>query len=256
VSASPDQSWSRTAVAGVLRELVLWGVFGPIVTSYSRREIDGHRCLDGLPGPVIFVPNHSSHVDTPVLLMSLPARWRRRTAVGAAADYFYGHPLLAAAVSLGFGAVPIERRADRASLEVTDQGERLIERGWSLVLFAEGTRSRDGRIGVLRSGAAMLAARTGVPIVPVHIAGTRAAMAPGRAWMVRPETRRWAQHTFRICFGDPIAVARAEDRLEAMERVRLFMAGCGAATTPDPKLAARRAAAGSLTGASRCNGAP
>jgi 1-acyl-sn-glycerol-3-phosphate acyltransferase len=198
---------------------------------------------------VIFVANHSSHFDTPALLISLPAGWRRRTVVAAAADYFYGRRLLADAVSLAFGTVPLERRGRGLDTDAIGHIGQLLSARWSLVVFAEGTRSRDGRVGRLRAGAAMLAARHGVPIVPVHISGSRAAMPPGRRWMVRPKGRgRFARHTIRVSFGAPIRVAPSDDPLEAMERVRLFMAACGADTTPDPKFATQLPAASEQAG--------
>jgi hypothetical protein len=62
--------------------------------------------------------------------------------------------------------------------------------------------------------------------------------------MVRPDGGgRWARHTIPVSFGAPIHVGPRDDRFEVMERVRLFMEACGADTTPDPRLAARRAAA-------------
>jgi 1-acyl-sn-glycerol-3-phosphate acyltransferase len=119
--------------------------------------------------------------------------------------------------------------------------DRLFDRRWNLVVFAEGTRSRDGRVGVLRPGAAVLAARHQRPIVPVHIAGTHAAMPIGSRWMVRPDGG--FRHALAVSIGSPIVVGRGDDRFETMERVRLFMEAHGADTTPDPKLLARRAAA-------------
>lgn len=243
VPASAGQHWARTMPARLARELLICGVFGVIIDTYSRREVIGREHLDHLEGPVIFVANHCSHVDTPALLRSLPSRWRRRTAVAAAADYFYRKRLLATAVSLAFGTVPLERRGGGMGTDATAHLQDLIDRSWSLVLFAEGTRSRDGRVGRMRSGAAMLAAEHGLPIVPIHICGTREAMPTGRHWMVRPKGGgRWARHRITLSFGDPIHVGAREDRLEVMERVRLFMELCGADTTPDPKLALRRAA--------------
>lgn len=243
-SASLDEPWARTLPGRVARELLICGLFGSIIDAYSRREIVGHEHLEHLEGPVIFVANHCSHVDTPMLLRSLPAKWRRRTAVAAAADYFYTKRLLAKAASLAFCTVPLERGASGMGTDATTHVEHLIDTGWSLVVFAEGTRSRDGRVGLMRSGAAVLAVRHGVPIVPVHVSGTHEAMPPGRSWMVRPENGgRWARHTIPVSFGAPIHAGPRADRLEVMERVRLFMEACGADTTPDPKLAARRAAA-------------
>jgi 1-acyl-sn-glycerol-3-phosphate acyltransferase len=244
VSAEQDQRWARTPPARVTRELQLCGVFGAIIDAYARREVVGLEHLDRVDGPVIFIANHASHVDTPALLRSLPARRRRRTAVAAAADYFYTSRLLAGAVSLAFCTVPLERRGRGTGIDVATDVGHLFQSGWSLVVYAEGTRSRDGRVGVMRSGAAVLAAQHGLPIVPVHIAGTHEAMPTGHRWMVRPPGGpRWARHDLRLSFGPPITVGRREDRVEVMERVRLFMEAQGAHTTPDPKLAARRAAA-------------
>ena len=77
----------------------------------------------------------------------LPKR-RRRTAVAAAADYFYTSWSLAGAVSLAFGTVPLARDGRGAGADLG----ALIDAGWNLVVFAEGTRSRDGRVGRMRLG--------------------------------------------------------------------------------------------------------
>ncbi len=251
-----DRRWSRTKPVGTARELLICGVFRSIIQTYSRREVVGHEHLERLGAPVIFVANHCSHVDTPALLLSLPARWRRRTAVAAATDYFYAKRPLAVAVSLAFGTIPLERRGRGMDTDAVTHIDQLIDSGWSLVVFAEGTRSRDGRVGRMRPGAAALAARHGVPIVPVHISGTHQAMPPGRPWMVRPEGGgRLARHAIRVSFGAPIQVGDRDDPLEVMEIVRLFMKACGANTTPDPKPAARRPAeSGEAAGAASAPG--
>ena len=208
-------------------------MFGSIVATYSRRDVFGLEQLEDIATPVIFVANHCSHVDTPVLLLSLPAARRRRTVVAAAADYFYGSPLLAGAVSLAFGTVPLERRGRGGRAEATHIG-RLLGDGWNLVMFAEGTRSRDGRLGRMRSGAAVLAAEHGLPIVPVHISGTREAMPVGSNWMVRPEDGgRWDRHALSVSFGPPIEVGPGDHPGEAMACVRGFMQTCGAETAED-----------------------
>lgn len=241
-SVAVDQAWARALPARIAREAIICGLFDSIMNSYSRRDVTGLAQLEGLDGPVIFVANHCSHVDTPALLRSLPARWRRRTAVAAAADYFYTGRLLPAAVSLAFCTVPLERRGGSGE-GATEHVKRLIDARWNVLVFAEGTRSRDGRVGRLRSGVAVLAAQNDVPIVPIHIGGTNAAMPTGARWMVRPEGGgRWARHTIPVTFGAPVRVAPRDDRLEVMERIRVFMKDCGAETTPDPRLAARRAA--------------
>jgi 1-acyl-sn-glycerol-3-phosphate acyltransferase len=238
-STSLDEPWARTVPARVAREFLVCGVFGSIIDSYSRRETVGREHLKQLQGPVIFVANHCSHVDTPALLRSLPGRWRRRTAVAAAADYFYTNRLLAGAVSLAFCTVPLDRTG--VGTHAASHIEHLIKARWNLVVFAEGTRSRNRRVGPMRSGAAVLAAQHRVPIIPVHISGTHDAMPPGRAWMGRPQgVGSWARHAICVSFGAPIRSGPHDDRFEVMERVRVFMEACGADTTPDPRLEARR----------------
>lgn len=247
-AARLDKPWARTPPARIARGVVIRGVFGTIIDTYARQQIVGQELLAYVDDPAMFVANHSSHVDTPVLLRSLPPRRRRRTAVAAAVDYFYASRLLASTVSLAFGTVPLERRSRGADIHPNRHLEPLIDGGWNLVVFPEGTRSRDGRVGVMRSGAAVLAARHRVPIVPVHISGTHEAMPPGCNWMTRPRGAGWrARHTIRVTFGLPIYVRADEEPLEVMETIRLFMGACGADTTPDPRLAALRAASTAKT---------
>jgi 1-acyl-sn-glycerol-3-phosphate acyltransferase len=241
--AELDRPWAWGLPARVVRELSICGVFDAIVHTYASTEVRGREQLASLDSPAIFVANHSSHVDTPVLLRALPARWRRHTAVTAAADYFYSSRLLGSAVSLAFGTVPLERRGGAGTRQAAGLGT-LLETGWSLVVFPSGTRSRDGRVGRLRTGAAVLAIQNSLPIVPIHIAGTRAAMPVGSGWMSRPSgAGRLARHRIEVTFGAPIAVGPEDDPRALMERVRLFLAARGEETTPDLGLAADRAPA-------------
>jgi 1-acyl-sn-glycerol-3-phosphate acyltransferase len=235
-------SWARGRLAAGVREVLLSGALGPLMDLYTRRLVLGREHLSGLDSPVLFVANHSSHMDTPAILRALPARWRRHTAVAAAADYFYRAPWLAGAVALAFNTVPVHRKGDAAPRGASDLA-RLLDAGWSLLVYAEGTRSRDGTVGRLHSGAAMLAAEHGLAIVPVHISGTHAVMPPGKGWMRRTGGRiAGARHPIAIHFGPPVRPRDGEHRVEVMERVRLFFEGSGAVTSPDKRIAARRAA--------------
>jgi 1-acyl-sn-glycerol-3-phosphate acyltransferase len=234
--ADLDLPWTRTRAASRLREFLICGVLGPLMDLYTRRRVAGQEHLDGLTGQVVFVANHNSHMDTPVILRALPGRWRRRTAVAAAADYFYDKRRKALSASLVFGTVPIDRNS-RAGVgpAQTAHLDRLIGDGGSLLVFAEGTRSRDGRVGRLRSGAALLASEHHLPIVPIYVAGTREAMPRGHHWMVFKAGRPGTRHQLEIQFGNPI-VPRADERpSEVMERVRLFLAESGARTERDPE---------------------
>ena len=104
-----DAGWSRSTPARTVREAVLMGVLSPLMDLYTRRTVSGREHFEGLEGPVVFVANHSSHMDTPVMLRALPGRFWRTTAVAAAADYFYSKRRKAWTVSLVFGTVPMAR---------------------------------------------------------------------------------------------------------------------------------------------------
>jgi 1-acyl-sn-glycerol-3-phosphate acyltransferase len=127
------------------------------------------------------VANHASHLDTPLILGSLPNRIGKRVAVGAAADYFFDARWRAAVTALIFNAFPIERYGSKRRSSLAPG---LLDDGWSLLLFPEGTRSEDGWMSTLRLGAAQLCVSKGVPAVPVVLRGTFAAMPRGRNWPV------------------------------------------------------------------------
>jgi 1-acyl-sn-glycerol-3-phosphate acyltransferase len=226
--AQLDEPWARSPPACVAREVILRGVFGGLLAYYTRRRTTGKRRLDEAAAPVLFVANHSSHMDTPLILCSLPARWRRRTAVAAAADYFYGDRRLAALVSLAFNTVPVRRKGRGA--ENLEHIEALLADRWSLLLYPQGTRSRGGGTERLRSGAAILAARHQLAIVPIRVGGTHAAMPPGQSW---PRRQMWQRrHPVEVTFGEAIRPRSPEERDEVMGRLQAFFAGPGADIVP------------------------
>jgi 1-acyl-sn-glycerol-3-phosphate acyltransferase len=218
--AALDMPWARCAPARLARETILSGFFGPVMAWYFRRTVEGREVFDGLKPPVIFVANHASHMDTPTILRALPRPWRQRTAVAAAADYFYRKRWVAAAVSLLFATVPISRRGGGMDKGAADHLHRLLSQRWNLLLYPEGTRSRDGSRGKLHSGAAVLAAAHDVPILPIYVSGTREAMPPGRSWPRRLTAGRFRRQPICVRFGPPISALPGEHRNDTMARVQ------------------------------------
>jgi 1-acyl-sn-glycerol-3-phosphate acyltransferase len=219
-----DMPWARCAPARMARESILQFVLKPLIGIYARMRVNGRDTFDGVPPPVVLVANHSSHLDTPTILRALPRKWRQRTAVAAAADYFYTKRAAASAVALAFNTIPIMRRGGGgAGGGGFDHVDRLIQQRWNLLMFPEGTRSRDGSLGPLRSGAAVIAQQHGIPIVPVHLTGTRDAMPPGRNWPKR--ARGWLprRHRIEVSFGPPVRPADGEAPREMMTRVRAYL---------------------------------
>ena len=220
--AALDMPWARCAPARFARETILSGFFGPMMAWYVRRTIEGREVFDDLRPPVIFVANHSSHMDTPTILRALPRPWRQRTAVAAAADYFYRKRWVAAAVSLLFSTVPISRRGGGMDNGAADHLHRLLRQRWNLLLYPEGTRSRDGSRGKLHSGAAVLAAAHDVAILPIYVSGTGDAMPPGRSWPKKLRAGRLRRTPITVRFGPPISALPGEHRNETMGRVQAW----------------------------------
>jgi 1-acyl-sn-glycerol-3-phosphate acyltransferase len=153
-------------------------IAGPLTRYFARpMKVTG---LENLPvaGPVIIAPNHQSDIDTAVLYAALPENWRRRMVAAAARDVVFKYPILGAAARLLFGAFPMERRGlPLASLRICLDS---LSEGWSLLLFPEGRLSPDGTLGEFRPGLGLVARASGVPVVLVHMRGTRQILPPGR----------------------------------------------------------------------------
>jgi 1-acyl-sn-glycerol-3-phosphate acyltransferase len=219
-----DIPWARSWLAGAIRENFLRFVLRPTMNLYTRRKATGRDRLSRIKGPVILVANHASHLDTPVILAALPRRLRKRTAVAAATDYFYRNRLLAAVVSLIFNTVPVDRDGGGLGKQATAHLDKILDQGWNLLLYPEGTRSRSGGRGRVRRGAAVLAERHKLPVVPIRVTGTNDAMPPGRFWPKRLHGRIMSKrHNVEVCFGDPITPV--EDPNAVIDRVQSFFDG-------------------------------
>jgi 1-acyl-sn-glycerol-3-phosphate acyltransferase len=238
-----DVPWARCPPARAVRETILQFVLAPLMDIYTRPRVYGREVFSRLPHPVVLVANHSSHLDTPTILRALPLKWRQRTAVAAAADYFYKKRAVANAVALIFNTVPLMRQGGGASNGATEHVDRLIDQRWNLLMFPEGTRSRSGKLGKMRSGAAAIAQAHDIPIIPIYLKGTHDAMPPGRNW---PKRRRFLarRHRVEVHFGEPIWPRRDEPRHEVMDRVRAFLEDEAAGgSVPAPERRPARAAA-------------
>lgn len=227
-------SWARTPVAMAVREGVQKLGLAPLLRRTVEPRVHGHDILARLHQPVVFVANHSSHLDTPLILCSLPDSWRRRTAVAAAADYFFDTWWRATGSALAFNTFPLERRGGSPSGAPAD----LLADGWNVVIFPEGTRSPDGWARRFRLGAAYLAIDARVPVVPVAIRGSFAAMPRGRAWPVA------GRQPVTVRFGDPLTPQRGEERRAFGQRIEAAVAQLVDEDSTSWWKASRRAAEG------------
>jgi 1-acyl-sn-glycerol-3-phosphate acyltransferase len=120
----------------------------------------------------VFVANHQSIYDIPVLFWSLPYQLRIIAKESLGRFPFLGWHLRRA------GHMLVDRRRpDRTG--IFGWAGSLPNRGLSLIVFPEGTRSRDGRVGPFKAGSLFPAVQTGIPIVPLSVVGTRHVMRKG-----------------------------------------------------------------------------
>jgi len=182
----------------VARAVIVDDILRPVAHLLARPEVTGLDRLEDLDGPVIFVANHNSHLDTTLLLATIPERWRHKTVVAAAADYFFPTRVKGAVSALTIGAIPMER--SKVGRRSADLAAELLEDGWSVVIFPEGGRSPDGWASTFRGGAAYLSLRCDRPVVPVHLEGTRKVWKRGDK-LPTPVARTSA---VRVTFGSPM----------------------------------------------------
>ncbi|MFO0809801.1 MAG: lysophospholipid acyltransferase family protein [Gemmataceae bacterium] len=181
---------------------------------YHRFCVRGRQWLPA-NGSYILVANHSSHLDAVCLLAALPFAKLHRAFPAAARDYFFvtTHRAFAAAVLVN--ALPFEREASpRQSLAIC---RRLLDNpGNVLVLFPEGTRSPNGRMGEFKAGIGMLVCASDVPVLPCYISGASAALPKG-TWLPRPRK-------VTVTIGQPLTFAHRprgkESALQIAEELR------------------------------------
>lgn len=169
--------WTFSPAARIVRSLLQRLILFPFVALVTPITVRDRARLRRVRGPVIVAANHVSHLDTPVILKALPAAIRRRLVVVAAKDYFYRGRIRGALVSLSLATVPFDR--DEGSRESLVQCQGLLERGWSLLVFPEGTRSPSGELGRVRRGVAVMASGTSTPVLPVYVHGLAKIMPKG-----------------------------------------------------------------------------
>jgi 1-acyl-sn-glycerol-3-phosphate acyltransferase len=174
----------------------------PALRAVYRPRVTGFEHVPAT-GPVIFAANHQSFADE----FFVPLAARRQVFYFAKAEYFTTPGLRGKAMAAffhGMGQVPVERADTRSAAAVIDIGLEVLDEGRALGIFPEGTRSPDGRLYKFRTGVARIAIRSGAPVVPVGLVGTRDVQPPG--------SRRWRRAPVEVHFGAPHVYGHLADQ--------------------------------------------
>lgn len=182
----------------------------PVLRTVTKVRIHGRDRLSGLEGGYVVVSNHSSHLDAPLLMTSLPYRLSRLLATGVAMDYFYSSPVRSLPTKLFFNSYPIDRSGSGAHRGLSG---RLLGDGVPILIFPEGTRSKTGKMAKFNPGAASLAIANDVPIIPTALVGAGAAMPRDSSWP------RAGRPTIDVVFGTPLLPGPGENARKFTERL-------------------------------------
>jgi 1-acyl-sn-glycerol-3-phosphate acyltransferase len=188
-----------------LYRISMWGAWtgvkmaGVKVEAYGLEKLDPSRTY-------IFMSNHTSNLDPPILLPLIP----RRTSVMAKKELF-SYPILGETMRMG-DLVPVDRGNRDAGIAAVRAAATVVRQGINMTIYVEGKRSFDGKLLPFKKGPFYLAMDCGVPVVPVTIVGTHDLM-PKKRFQISPGT-------VRVLFHDPIAPAEFGDRDCLMARVR------------------------------------
>jgi 1-acyl-sn-glycerol-3-phosphate acyltransferase len=158
-----------------------------------RVEVRGREHLDPA-GPAVFMPNHQSFLDGPLVFLLVP-----RTLRVIIKQSVFRVPVLGQGMRAA-GFVPVDRKGVRTGRAAIDRAARAMKgRGYSFLVFPEGTRTLTGRLREFRRGGFFLAAAAGAPVIPVSIQGTFALMPKGRLVPRRGPVR--------VTFHPPVSAA-------------------------------------------------
>jgi len=160
---TPSTRQREPVTSLILYHLFKWSVVSPMFNFYFRGKLYGRENVPQ-KGALVVVSNHASLFDPPLLSCCVG-----RPVAYMAKEELFEIPVLKQAISL-YGAYPVKRvQADRSAIRAA---LKTLEQGWAAGIFLQGTRTPDGRITQPKLGAAMIAAKAQVPILPVSLWGT------------------------------------------------------------------------------------
>lgn len=182
--------------------ILLQGFSFLVLRFWVRIEVVGRDNLNNIDGPVVFALNHTSHLDSPVLLRALPFSMRHKVAFAARADYFFtegddkisfAKRLLMPILRLWLNIFPLsQKKSVRKSLSLLGA---VLDRGFHVALYPEGTRTTTGKMNSFQSGIGLIAQEMKVTVVPVYLGGLNLILPKGQKFLRRGKSR--------VIFGVP-----------------------------------------------------
>jgi long-chain acyl-CoA synthetase len=216
VAPYPYPAWTQRFPVEWFRVVFFYAVVLPITSLLCWVRVRGKERLRALTGPALFVSNHITYFDHALILSALPGRFRRRFAIAQEGERlrWWRHApegthwfrrlrwlvqyFLVVAI---FDTFPLPQKSGfRRSFAYAGE---TVDRGYSLLVFPEGTRTEHGHMNPFMGGIGLLASKLGVPVVPLRIDGLAELKLSGRRGFAAPGR-------VTISFGDPVTYTRDE----------------------------------------------
>ena len=192
--------WSCRMTRGFLQRAILF----PLIALPYGLKVVGREHLQGITSPVLFASNHNLGLDNPLILKTVPLKWRRRMAVAGAAELWRNPVWWLMNPLLGNG-FPLAREGSvRPSLE--NMG-KIMDNGWSVLIYPEGELTIGGPIKSFMNGTGLVAVEGRIPVVPVRLHIHKLGF-PVRFPLFR-------RGSFEVRFGEPLSFAPGTDYQEA-----------------------------------------
>ncbi len=216
---APLKRWPRSWLAIWIRLISQRLLIFPLARLCMKLKIEGRENVEGLPLPVIFMPNHISYLDSVALVMALPRQIQKRIAVAAARDVVYEFPtFIVWLIELWGNSFPFPRQEHDNIRAGLDSMGRMLDRNFSVFVYPEGEMSISGKLQPLKNGAGLIAVEMDSWIVPVKIEGTNVILPPGK---IIPRRRG----KVKVTFGKPIKFDRRDSYSQATEEIEQALRG-------------------------------
>ncbi len=210
-------SWNRSWWARAVRRMALPLILLPLTRLFAWLTVSGRENLRGLTGPVIFAPNHQSHMDVPAIMAAVGSPWRYRLSPAMRRGFFEAHfhpqgkglghwftnSLNYYLAALFFHAFPIPQH-ESGTLEAMRYIGEITGAGDCPLIFPEGRMTDEGEIAPFQPGVGMLASKLGIPVVPIRIEGLDRVLH--KTWRMAQPGR------VHVAVGKPLTLAGSDYR--------------------------------------------
>lgn len=226
--AYPYPRWAMHFPMTWIRSVVYHLFLLPLTLIMCRVRVIGAERLAMVKGPALLISNHVTDVDAALIMSALPARWRSRLAIAMSGELLrdWRYPPATAgwftslkskvtyALAAGlFNVFSLPRQSGfRQSFAYTGEA---MDQGWSVLIFPEGTETRDGRIQPFRAGIGLLSSELNVPVIPIMLRGLFE-LKQKRQFFVRPGT-------VSVTFGEPITFSPMQTPSEITKALELTL---------------------------------